>query len=141
MLIARPIKTNQETILAREILSQYDIVDGNDRRNIKYIIMTQGEIVGVSRIDLYKDRGVFKYIAIDKDKTKNNLGDALLRSIFNYCLNRNISKVYYEEENSYLMKKGFVKSNNSDFTMEIDLNTFFTEPCKGSKCQASKGMK
>ena len=148
MLIARPIKTDEEIKKSNEILEQYDIKDSSKNKNIKYILIIDGEIVGISRVDIHGTNGVLKYVAIDKKETKDDLGDALLRSIFNYCLNNNVDKVYYKEVNEYLLKKSFVENNKmidingeeKEFALEIDLNTFFTAPCKGS-CQGSKGMK
>ena len=148
MLIARPIKTDEEIKKSNEILEQYDIKDSSKNKNIKYILIIDGEIVGISRVDIHGTNGVLKYVAIDKKETKDDLGDALLRSIFNYCLNNNVDKVYYKEVNKYLIKKSFVENNKmidingeeKEFALEIDLNTFFTALCKGS-CQGSKGMK
>lgn len=148
MLIARPIKTDEEIEQSNEILKQYKIEDNANSENIKYILIIDGEIVGVSRVDIHGNNGVLKYVAIDKKEVKDDLGDALLRSIFNYCLNHNVDKVYYKESNEYLLKKSFVENKTAididgeekEFPLEIDLNTFFTMPCKGS-CQGSKGMK
>lgn len=140
MIIARPIKTDQEIKESNKILEQYNMKDNSNKENIKYILIVDEKIVGVSRIDIYGTNGVLKYVTIDKKEVKDDLGDALLRSIFNYCLNHNIDKVYYPEHNEYLLKKGFIENKKTleigkedkEFLLEVDLNTFFTAPCKGS---------
>lgn len=145
MLIARPIKTDEEIKRSNEILEQYNIEDDSKAENIKYIMIIDGEIVGVSRVDIHGTNGVLKYVVIDKKEVNDDLGDALLRSIFNYCLNHNIDKVYYPEHNEYLLKKSFIENKTilkidneeKEFPLEIDLETFFTMPCKGS-CQSQK---
>lgn len=145
MLIARPIKTEEEIKRSNEILKQYNIEDNSNAENIKYILIIDGEIVGISRVDIHGTNGVLKYVAIDKKAVNDDLGDALLRSIFNYCLNHDVYKVYYPEHNEYLLKKSFVENKTTididgeekEFPLEIDLEPFFTLPCKGS-CQAQK---
>ena len=141
MLLARRPMDEKEDNLSNEILKQYDMKDEFKLNSVKYLLIIEDRIVGLSKVEYYENIGILKYVAISKDAVGDNLGDALLRSIFNYCLNNKIEKVYYPELNPYLLKKGFKESNNSfdiegkkeEFLLEIDLDAFFTAPCQGSK--------
>lgn len=141
MLLARRPMDEKEDNLSNEILKQYDMKDEFKLNSVKYLLIIDDRIVGLSKVEYYENIGVLKYVVISKDDVGDNLGDALLRSIFNYCLNNKIEKVYYPELNPYLLKKGFKESKNSldiegkkeEFLLEIDLDIFFTAPCQGSK--------
>lgn len=136
MLLARKPKTQAEDELSNEILKQYDIEDEFEIASVKYLLIIDEEIVGLSKVYVKNDIGVLKYVVIRKDYIGDNLGDALLRSILNYCINNGIKTIYFSEKNSYLVKKGFSESKKQGFSLEIDLDEFFKAPC-----QSSKGMK
>ena len=144
MLLARKPMDEKEDEMSNEILKQYNIEDEFKLSTVKYILIIEEEIVGLSKVEFYDRIGILKYVAISKDQTGDNLGDALLKSIFNYCLNNDVHKIYYPTLDSYLIKVGFKESKNhlevenetQEFLLEIDLDKFFTTPC-----QSSKGIK
>lgn len=141
MILSRKPKDEKEDKLSNEILKQYDIEDKFKLNSVKYLLILDEEIVGLSKVEYYNDIGVLKYIVISKDEVGDNLGDALLRSIFNYCLNNDIHKIYYPNVDSYLLKMGFIESKSyleienkkQEFLLELDLEKFFTAPCRSSK--------
>lgn len=141
MFLARKVKSIEEEQEADKILKQYNIEDEINYNSAKYVILLDGELSGVSKVDFHENIGVLKYVAIDKEKVGTALGDALLRAVFNYSIDNGIDKVYYPSENEYLIKFGFkekqncLKINNEEqkFNLELELEPFFSAPCKGSK--------
>ena len=141
MILSRKPRDEKEDKLSNEILKQYDISDEFKLNSVKYLLIVDERIVGVSKVEYNNNIGVLKYIVISKDETGDNLGDALLRSIFNYCINNNIDKIYYKCMDKYLLKIGFTENKNclefedekQEFLLELDLEKFFASPCKSSK--------
>ena len=141
MFLARKVKSESEEKIAGEILKQYDIEDVVNYNGAKYVLIVDGSLVGVSKVDFYENIGVLKYLAIDKKAVGDGLGDALIRAILNYAIMNDIDKVYYPTTDSYLTKIGFIEKKNclkidvenKEFLLEIELEPFFSAPCKGSK--------
>lgn len=141
MFLARKVKSIEEEQETDKILEQYNIEDEINYNSAKYVILLDGELSGVSKVDFHENIGVLKYIAIDKEKVGTALGDALLRAVLNYSIVNGIDKVYYPSKNEYLIKFGFKEKKNclkingegQNFALELELEPFFSAPCKGSK--------
>lgn len=139
MFLARRVKSIEEEQIADKILKQYDIEDVQNFDSTKYVLIVDDKLVGVSKVDFHGSIGVLKYLVIDKNEVGDDLGDALIRAIFNYCIMNNIEKIYYPNINSYLSKVGFIEKENSldidgenrIFAIELELEPFFSSPCKG----------
>lgn len=140
MFLARKVRSEEEEKIADKILQQYNIEDEVNFQSVKYVMEIEERVVGVSKVDFHENIGVLKYMAIDKEEVGDDLGDALLRAIFNYCINNGIDKIYYPTKDSYLIKFGFKEKQNKlkvdgeekEFSLELELEPFFTAPCKGS---------
>lgn len=141
MFLARRVRSEEEEKIADKILKQYDIEDVVNFNSAKYVMEIDNRVVGVSKVDFHDNIGVLKYGVIDKKETGDGLGDALLRAIFNYCISNDIDKIYYPATNEYLSKFGFIEKTNTlkingkdeQFSLELELEPFFSSPCKGSK--------
>lgn len=141
MFLARKVKSENEEKIADEILKQYNIEDVVNYNSAKYVLVVDDELVGVSKVDFHENIGVLKYLTIDKKAVGDGLGDALIRAILNYCIMNGIDKVYYPTTDSYLIKIGFkekknclkINGENREFLLELELEPFFTAPCKGSQ--------
>ena len=139
MFLARRVKSIEEEQIADKILKQYDIEDVQNFESTKYVLIVDEKLVGVSKVDFHGNIGVLKYLVIDKNEVGDDLGDALIRAIFNYCIVNNIDKIYYPTVNSYLSKVGFIEKENyldidgenKKFAVELELEPFFSAPCKG----------
>lgn len=141
MFLARKVRSVEEEQIADQILEQYDIEDEVNYQSAKYVIEVEEKVVGVSKVDFHENIGILKYMTIDKDEVGDDLGDALLRAVLNYSVNNGIDKVYYPEKDSYLIKFGFSEKENTTtidgekrkFELELELEPFFSSPCKGSQ--------
>lgn len=141
MFLARKVRSVEEEQLTDKILQQYNIEDQVNYQSAKYVIEVDGRVVGVSKVDFHENIGVLKYMVIDKAEVGDDLGDALLRAVFNYSINNGIDKIYYPKKDSYLTKFGFSEKENTvtingekkQFELQLELEPFFSLPCKGSK--------
>lgn len=95
-----------------------------------FIMIEDKDIIGVCKIEIENHSGNLKYLVIKKAKRKQNLGDGLLRGILNKLYNQDIKKVYYKENNTYLIKSGF--NLNQDNKIELNVSEFFSGGCKYS---------
>lgn len=95
-----------------------------------FIMIEDKNIIGVCKIEIENHSGNLKYLVIKEGKRKQKLGDGLLRGILNKLDNQNIKKVYYKENNTYLIKSGF--NLNQDNKIELNISEFFSGGCKCS---------
>lgn len=141
MFLARKVKSENEEKVADKILQQYDIEDVVNYNSAKYVLIVDDELVGVSKVDFHENIGVLKYLVIDKKEVGDDLGDALVRAVLNYAIVNGIDKVYYSTVDSYLTRLGFVEKKNClkidgqdrEFLLELELEPFFSAPCKSSQ--------
>jgi N-acetylglutamate synthase-like GNAT family acetyltransferase len=141
MIVARKINYDKEADLVNNILEEEGIQDSRSENEIKFVLEENSQIIGTSKVKIYKDIGVLKYLIIAKEHRGNDLGDGLLRSILNSCDLAGIKEVYYTMRCNYLIKKGFktidrdnlpevVKEITKENTaLVINLSQFFNQCC------------
>lgn len=141
MIIGRKISYDKDLDTIYKLLKESNIIDNITREDIIYVLEVNKEIVGVCKISFTESIGILKYLIIRKCNRGENLGDGLLRAIFNYCLRIGITTIQYPCMNEYLLKKGFniIHNRNEENNikniskynnlLECNLNTFFDKPC------------
>lgn len=107
--------------ILKEEVSDYDL-DG-----IVYVVIEDSKVVGVSKVKKVDDRWLLDYLIIKKANRNNGLGDSLLRAILNKIYNMNAARIYYQNNDSYLIKKGFELTNNNE--LELNIEEFFAIGC------------
>ena len=135
MIICRKINSERELKDSNSILKNSNIIETeHSKEDIKYILIEDNDVKGVCRVLYDNSIGLLDYIVIDKKEIGSNLGDALLRATFNNCLNNGIKKIYFKDKDIYLLKKGFKEKHTLyegvNYLIEIDLEDFFSIPCK-----------
>lgn len=98
--------------------------------NLIYVILEDNFIKGACKIDIDDASGLLKYIVVEKKSRGRNLGEGLLRSTLNKLDKDGIETVYYKELDPYLLKKGFLKTNDNN--LELNISDFFGIGCKCS---------
>lgn len=131
MLIIRRYKDyDKEEVL--DLLKKEKIRD-LDLNNHIYVAIEDDIIIGVCKTKVGIDEGFLKYIVVKESNRGEGLGNGILRATFNNLERDGIEKVYFDENNSYLLKIGFVE--NDENKLELNLPDFFKPSCKCSvKC-------
>ncbi|EOD01089.1 GNAT family N-acetyltransferase [Caldisalinibacter kiritimatiensis] len=141
MIISRKVKDENELFEIKKILEEKGINDKFDNNQIVYILIENSKIIGVSKVTRHNNIGILNYVFVTKSKRGENLGDGLMRALFNHCLLNGIFNIYYSGVNDYLLKKGFKKMDkvnlNEDIKqilsksqiLSLNLNDFFSSGC------------
>lgn len=142
MISVKKINKKDELVKVNKLLVKNGFQRENEINQIIYVMEENEEIIGVTKISVINNIGLLNYLIIDEDRRGENLGDALLRSVLNYCDLNSIKKVYYPYENLYLEKKGFklvdkseielvkIKNIKIDKVMFCNTEEFFKDGCQ-----------
>ena len=128
MLILREYKT-EESEEIKKLLLEENIKD-LDLKGIVYVIIDNQDLIGICKAEKESDNFILKYIVIKYKRRGENLGDALLRALLSNLDNRGIKGIFYNANNDYLLKKGFVLNENNE--LELNITSFFNKGCKCS---------
>lgn len=128
MLVLREYKEKEIQEIKRLLMTEK--VQDLNINGIIYVMVEDNNIIGVSKIEIENDIGNLKYLVIKENRRKQGLGNGLLRAILNKLDNQEIKKVYYKENNLYLMKFGFDLNENN--TLELVVPIFFSRGCQCS---------
>ncbi|WP_425448673.1 GNAT family N-acetyltransferase [Dethiothermospora halolimnae] len=138
MIISRKMK-NEDTKEVLEIIEKG--LYSNSNSDVIYIIKDNNEINGVCGISSYNDFGTLDYIIIKEKFRGKDLGDGLIRATFNYCLRKGLLQIYFLGYSEYLLKKGFMETNEEKIDFNVsnstknnkilicDLPDFFSKKC------------
>ncbi|WP_202710903.1 GNAT family N-acetyltransferase [Sporosalibacterium faouarense] len=154
MILGRKINVDKDLSKINKILKNNNIddleaiksIDSINKNDIIYVLEDKNRIIGVCKITVHKDFGIFNYIVISDEHRGENLGDGLVRAIFNYCLRNCIKTIIYFGDNKYIIQRGFEKIGYSKLPEDIisvleqkitgeelyicDLEYFFSKGCK-----------
>lgn len=128
MLILRDYNLEESEEIKR-ILIEENIVD-LIIADLIYVVLDNNDLIGISKVEKEDDNFILKYLVIKHERRGENLGDALLRALLSKLDNQGIEKIYYKENNNYLLKKGFILNENNQ--LELNITSFFNEGCKCS---------
>lgn len=128
ILIFRKYKENESEEVIN-LLIRAGIKDLN-LNDLIYVIVEDNFIKGACKIDNDGENGLLKYIVVEEKSRGQNLGEGLLRSTLNKLDKDGIETVYYKELDPYLLKKGFLKTNDNN--LELNISDFFGIGCKCS---------
>ncbi|CCQ92664.1 hypothetical protein CULT_1050005 [[Clostridium] ultunense Esp] len=134
MLILRQIEKkdyNKVKPILKDNLIEDDLLDG-----IVYILENKDEIIGIGKIFLKDSYGILKYIAVEDKFRGFNYGDSILRGMLFKCQAMGINNIYYCDNSSYLIKKGFIHNRqyfSNEYKLYLKINDFFTKYCCGDK--------
>ncbi|RKD34536.1 GNAT family N-acetyltransferase [Thermohalobacter berrensis] len=145
MITIRRLNSSTDRKKLKKILSKNNFDDKKEENEVIYLIEENNEVLGVSKLTIWDNIGILKYLIIDKNIRGNNLGDGLLRATLNYCYLNGINKVYYLESDNYLLKKGFEKIDiidaednikrliNKKTALVCDVPVFFENTCNNGR--------
>lgn len=126
MLVIRQYKESEIEDIKQLLISEN--IQDVEINGMIFIMIEDEDIIGVCKIEIENHSGNLKYLVIKEGKRKQNLGDGLLRGILNKLDNQDIKKVYYKENNTYFIKRGF--NLNQDNKIELNISEFFSGGCK-----------
>lgn len=132
MLTLRHVE-NKDYLEVINILKFHRLEDDLSQ-GIIYILENENEIIGVGKILLKDDYGIFKYIFVKDDYQGFDFGDSILRGMLFKCQSLGVKNVYYWDYNSYLIKKGFKykdKVTFDNYHLYLKVNDFFKKSCCG----------
>lgn len=99
--------------------------------NENIVVLVENNIVlGICKVDVENSNSVLHYLIIKENSRGENLGDGLLRTVLNRLHLQNIKKIYYNNLDLYLIKKGF--TNKDESILELNISEFFLCRCKCS---------
>jgi N-acetylglutamate synthase-like GNAT family acetyltransferase len=126
MLVIREYKESETQDIKKFLISEH--IRDLEINGMIFIMIEDKDIIGVCKMEMRNYGGNLKYLVIKEDKRKQKLGNGLLRGILNKLDNQDIEKVYYRENNSYLIKNGFYL--NPEGQLELNVSEFFSGGCK-----------
>ena len=113
----------------KDILLKEEIEDLELDKDV--IVVVEDDIVlGVCKYEIKNGDSWLKYLIIKEDNRRQFLGDGLLRTVLNKLDLQGIKMMFYDNVDSYLIKKGFIE--NGEGILELNISEFFSVGCKCS---------
>lgn len=103
-----------------------EIVDNELISQLTYGGFEDDIFFGKCKVNLNGETADLELLEVIEKYRGNNLGEGLLRSTLNKLDKIGIKKVYYNCDNSYLIRKGFLKENDIIY---VELPDFFNLGC------------
>lgn len=125
MIVIRKARNDEENKKILEMLNEYGVTNSISNGSISFVLEDNDEIKGGCSFYIINRKVILNFLIIDKNRRGENLGDGLLRAVLNYCSRNGVEKVYFTEDNGYLVKKGFskVREINKDLASIMEENT------------------
>ncbi len=120
-----------------EFLKKEGRLEANQPRDLALvetmILTDEEEIYGYAMAELVDFMPLLTEIYIPEKLRNNFFGDATLRGLLFYFMNRGIEKIYAKKESliaDFLRHEGF---SEGEVYLEIVMNDFFNQKCKGCR--------
>ena len=97
------------------------------------LLVEEDTIFGYATATLYENKPLISAIYIPEKLRNHLLGDATLRGLLYYFMNRGFEKVYAHTQSAiseFLRHEGFVEAEN---LLEVHLDSFFNQKCRGCR--------
>lgn len=107
----------------KSFLDAYSLNNIHNEKNIILIAEEDNQRSGYIIIDKGDELAEIKELFVLEEFRNMHLGDGLLRTALNFLRSKNINRVIYKENNSYLINKGFIEKKNF---IECDIEGFFS---------------
>lgn len=110
-----------------DILLEEKINDLELNKNI-IVVVEDNIVLGLCKFEIENENSWLKYLIIKKSNRGQYLGDGLLRTVLNKLDLQGIEKMFYNDMDLYLIKKGF--KENKEGILELNISEFFSIGCK-----------
>lgn len=97
------------------------------------LLAEEETIFGYATATLYENKPLISAIYIPEKLRNHLLGDATLRGLLYYFMNRGFEKVYAHKQSAiseFLRHEGFMEQ---DDMLAVDLDDFFNQKCRGCR--------
>ena len=128
MLVIREYKEDEAQEI-KEILIKEKINDLELNEDI-VVVVEDNSVIGICKFEIKDSDSWLKYLIIREDSREDGLGDGLLRTVLNKLDLQGIKKMFYDNMDLYLIKKGFIV--NPEGVLELNIREFFTGGCSCS---------
>lgn len=121
-----------------ELLDTFNLLkDGVENHINHFFISKNDNIIGCVGLEIYKECGLLRSLAVNTNYQKKGIGKALVEQIQTYAKNHNIKEIYVLTltAESFFLSRGFNKISRDNVNTQVKHSVEFkADCCKKATC-------